>query len=121
MRRCDVGGFYGLRPAFSQADFPAPGAREHHVWQQPVADDDDKNDSHRRLQDFRNCGVLVRKYEIADEQRNSCGAELDQKRNGHGRTTAGCGQPGLNQVFKCFDIFLEVAGKEFAGLAVQTR
>src|SRR5712671_3987385 len=92
---------------------------EKHVRQKPVADNNDQDDSDDGLDDFRPEPVSVAKYEMANDEGDGCRGQLCEERKSKGRALAGAKQPGLNQFFKSFNIFLKLTAQEFTALSVK--
>src|SRR6185437_2024708 len=98
----------------------AARAREQHVRQQPVANNNDKDETDDGLNSFRPGPMRVSKDEIADNEGDRSRGELREDGKSKSCALAGAKQARLDQLFKGFNVFLKFTAQEFAALSVKT-
>src|SRR5579859_6453243 len=98
----------------------AARAREQHVRQQPVANNNDQNDADDGLHGFRPGLMHVAKYKIAADEGDRSRAELRENRKSKSCALAGTKQTRLDKIFKRLNVFLKFTAQEFAALSVKT-
>src|ERR1043165_5430651 len=93
-------------------------AREEHIRQKPVADNNDQDDADDGLDNFRPRQVGIAEDEVADDKSDGSRGELRKERKSERGAPAGTKQARLHELLKSLNVLLKFTAQKLAAFRV---